>query len=215
MKRYLVFLIYFTIVFGAAAEEIDGEIDISFVKPYDRFAPSFCGSFRPEFLKWRSFSLGAGLALHISSRYSYETTDYMAIPDSTDWYFFNENLIEMVNFEFFGETRWRFLGRSDEAHWKGWLSLNFGAMIHSSNKTTYLTQFEGDTLGYVTDTRKYAITFKAKYRTDPFLSPGLLIGIGNFIVGYKHWIYYDDFTLELGKPGRTVGTLRVGYRFLW
>ncbi len=221
MNKYFACLILLALAGSCAAEEIDGEVNISLVDPYQRLAPGFCGSIRPDFLQWRGLSLGGGLALHISSRFKYETSDLDTITaaDSTSsykigWLYFNENFLEVINFEFFVEGRWQFLGRAEDAQWKSWLTLIGGGIINSSVITNYQTQYD-DSAGYIVDLEKYVRTFETQYRSEAYLSPGILIGIGNFIVGYRHWIIFNDEALEQGKPARMVGTLRLGYRFTW
>ena len=214
MKRLIIFLLLLMIATDGLSEEIDGEVNIAFVDPYDRLAPGFCLSYRPDFLKWKGLSLGGGLGMYISSRFSYETTD--AFPIETDstkvgWEFFNEYLMELINFEFFAEARWQLSGRHDDAQWKSWFTLNGGAIIHSGVRTRYQTQFFFDEpLNTITHIEKYYSRFKTRYRTDFYLAPGILIGIGNFTVGYRHWLYTNAETLELGYPGRTLGSLRLG-----
>ncbi len=217
MKRITVLLIVLSIAAAATAEEITGEINVSIIDPYDRFVPGFCGSYRPEILQWKGLSLGAGMALYFSGQFKYETTDITDMPDSSNWYELRESYLEIVNFDFFLEGRWQFLGLSDEAHWKAWLSLSGGAIVHSSVKMIHITEFEEDTTisKYLIPRDKHENLYKNEYRTDYYLSPGFLIGIGNFIVGYRHWIYFDESALKKGKPGRTFGTIRLGYRFTW
>jgi len=218
MKKYLILFSLLLFAGSALAEEIDGEINVSFVEPYDRLAPGFSGSYRPETLEWRGLSLGAGLALHISSRFRYETTEPLQIADTSHfhygWYYFDENFLEITDFDFFVEGRWQFLGRSEESKWRAWLSLIGGMIINSSTVTRYQTQYE-DSSYYVVDLVKYSDTFQTEYRSEAYLSPGFLIGIGNFIVGYRHWLVFDNSALKLDEPGRMLGTLRLGYRFTW
>jgi hypothetical protein len=203
MRTKLIIFILVLIASTSAAEEITGEIDISFLDPYDRLAPGFCGSYWPEIMQYKRMSMGAGLSLSISNRFNYETTvaeavDPVAYPN---WYEFEERLIELVNFDFFLAGRWKFAGLDEDAHWKGWLTLHAGAMIQTGNKVTYLTQ--------------YQLSAGSPSRTDVYVAPGILVGIGNFIVGYRHWIYTDESAVELGDPARTLGALRIGYRFTW
>lgn len=218
MKKFVVIAALLILAGAISAEEIDGEINISYVDPYERIAPGFCGSYRPEALQWQGFSLGAGLALHITSRFQYEETPVQVIDDTSHshygWNYFNENFLEITNFDFFAEGRWQFLGISEDLKWRAWLSLTGGFIINSGSVTRYQTQYE-DSSNYVIDLVKYSDTFKAEYRTEAYLSPGFLIGIGNFIVGYRHWLILDDSAIDPGKPGRMVGTFRLGYRFTW
>jgi hypothetical protein len=187
------------------------------IEPYQRFAPGFVGTFRPDFLAWRRFSLGAGLGLHISSRYQYETTTpqpITGISGKEGWYYFNENFIESSIFDFFAEAAWRFLGKDEDARWSGWLTLNSGLTVSAASRSAYQTQYEesGDSL---VSYAQYSLTYKTIYRTDAYLSPGVTIGINRFIVGYQHWFYFDENTIPRGKPARLSGTLRIGYRFTW
>ncbi|MCX6640028.1 MAG: hypothetical protein NTW14_06045 [bacterium] len=199
----------------AQANEIDGEVDISFVNPYEHFMPGFCASYRPEFLRWNRFSVGAGLALNISSRFKYETTNAQVIPDSLDWYYFDESFAELTNFDFFAEGRFILSNPDLTSKWKTWITLSGGAIINSNTRTVYETLFEQTQTGLLIDLQKYAYYYPIQYRTEGYLSPGLLIGVGDFIFGYRHWIYLDNTKIELGKPSRMVGTLRIGYRFTW
>lgn len=215
MKRYLLCLLVLPVLVQyAPAEEINGEVNVSFIDPYERFAPGFCVSFRPEMLDWRGLSLGAGLALHISSRFKYETTEAQAIPDTTNWYYFNENLTELANFDLFAEGRWQFLGRFDERNWKGWVTVNAGLIINSAQGTTYQTQYEVDG-DYIVSLYKYVLSPGTEYRTESYISPGLLFGAGNFIFGYRHWFFPESAHINRGQPGRMAGTVRLGYRFTW
>ena len=204
------------VVGGAAGHEIDGEVVISYIDPYNRLAPGFCGSFRPEFLDWKGLSLGGGLALHISSRYNYETTPWIEYTSTTydSSFFYDDKFIEIVNFEFFTETRFHFLGSDENARWKGWLTLNLGAVIHSATRSLYRTRqsYEG---GDLAEWVRFVYNLPDKYRTDLYTSPGLLIGIGNFVVGYRHWFYLEEPSIELGDAGKTTWTIRIGYRFMW
>ncbi|TKJ39709.1 hypothetical protein CEE37_10545 [candidate division LCP-89 bacterium B3_LCP] len=215
MKKAIILLSLFVIAYSASAHEITGEISIGFIDPYDRLAPGFCGSFTPEYLEGKWLSLGAGLALNISNRFNYETTPADSIPGFSDWWEFEERLVELVNFDFFLEGRLKFFGHSEDAHWKGWLTLNSGVIIQSSSGIVYITQFEVDAQDNIIDMLQYTSRSTNKYRTDLYLTPGVLIGIGNFVVGYKQWFYPGNSVLELGKPGQTLGTFRIGYRFIW
>ena len=175
---------------AAMAHEIVGEVNVSLFQPYDRLAPGFVGTFRPDFLAWRRFSLGAGLGLHISSRYQYETTNpqpIIGISGKEGWYYFNENFIESSIFDFFTEAAWRFLGADEDARWSGWLTLNSGIAVSAASRSAYQTQYEesGDSLiSYV----QYSLTYKTIYRSDVYLAPGVAIGINNFTIGYRHWL---------------------------
>lgn len=194
--------------------EITGEVNISWLDPYDRLAPGFCGTYWPEFLQYKGLFAGAGLALNISNRFNYETTLAEPIEGYPNWYYFEERLIELVNFDFFLAGRWQFAGRDEDAHWKTWLTLLTGLVLQTGNKVTYLTQYY-DSLETIWDIDKYSLSGGAATRTDFYLSPGILVGIGNFVVGYRHWIYTDESAVEPGDPARTNGALRIGYRFTW
>ncbi|MFH1861394.1 MAG: hypothetical protein ABH878_01160 [bacterium] len=200
------------------AEEIDGEINVTYIDPYQRLAPGFACSFRPEFLEWRSLSLGAGLSLQISSRYKYETTEPLAIednPNKVGWYYFNENFVELTNFNFFVESRWNYLGTEPESHFKSWITLSFGAIVNSCVKTTYQTQYEDSIGQYILDIDKYSFSYQTRYRSEGYVAPGILFGIGNFYFGYQHWFFFDEPELPEGYPGRSRSTIRLGYRFVW
>lgn len=233
MRKYFPLLVWLILCAGAAAEEVDGEVNLSLIDPYHRLAPGFCGSYRPEFLQWRNLSLGAGLALHISSRFNYQTTDPVLIPDSTDWYYYYQRFIEVVNFDFFAEGRWALFGADESqdlettvtgaslthpSRWKGWLTLTCGAVINSGTQSGFLTNYQDSVAGdyrYIIDFRQGYLQDVVQYRTDPYIAPGILIGIGNFIVGYRHWLFFDHFDIAKGDPARMLGTLRLGYRFIW
>jgi len=234
MRKVLTLLIWLALCGGAAAEEIDGEVNLSMIDPYQRLAPGFCGSYRPDLLQWRRLSLGGGLAMHISSRFNYETTNAALLPDSTDWYYYYQRFIEVVNFDFFGEARWAIFGADEpraedaaltgaesaqETRWKGWLTLTGGVIVNSGTRSGYLTNYQDSVAAggyhYIIDFRQGYLPDEVEYRTDAYLSPGLLIGIGKFIVGYRHWFYFDHFDIAKGEPARMVGTLRLGYRFTW
>ena len=221
MRKYLIPLLGLMLCSTAAAEEIDGEINISLVDPYRRLAPGFSGSYWPEFAQWRGLSIGAGLALHISSRFNYENTNLDTITpadtdDSTRWgkLYFNENYLEIVNFDFFAEGRWQFWGIGKQTRWRGWITVATGAIINSGAITNYQTQFR-DSASYAVDIDQYTRAFKPEYRTDLYVAPGFLIGISNFIVGYRHWLFFDHFDIAKGQPPRMLGTFRLGYRFTW
>jgi len=115
----------------------------------------------------------------------------------------------VVNFEFFSEGRWKWLGTPPDARWKAWLTLTGGVLIESSVRTTYQTQFE-DSSNYIIDANKYALTFKTRYRTEPYLAPGLLIGIGNFTIGYRHFVYFEDIDPAQRVSGQVAGNDPTG-----
>ncbi len=229
MKRLILALCILLIASNAIAEEIDGEVSVSLIDPYKKFIPGFSISFRPDILSWDRMSFGAGVSLYVSSRFNYETTNWIWYakgyydPDSTDWYYYDENLVELANYEIFTESRFRFLGKSEDDHWKGWLSLNLGVVDHASARTTFTTIAEQreyvDTLGVtqyeVLQTDRYSVDYNTVHKQSFYAAPGLMIGIGNFFAAYKHWIYFDSRDLIDGEPSQTLGTIRVGYRFLW
>jgi hypothetical protein len=202
------------------SQEIDGEVGAAYINPYHSVLPGFAVSFRPPFLRWKSFSLGAGMGINISSRFQYEgPTEDVPIPpepegDSTKhaqgWVYFDENFVELVNFNFFAEVRWQFLTQPEKKAWQGWLTLSGGEVVNSSVKTRYQTQYlPPDTSGVIEEYEKFTDRFAAKYRSEPYLAPGIMLGKGNFIFGYQHFVYFDAVDLIKGRP------LRLGYKFTW
>ncbi len=208
------------------ADELDLEVNISYIEPYENFVPGFSASIRPDLLKWGRFSLGGGLGIHVSSRFSYETprwilylSDYPLEDPANDTtyiinaHYYDDNLIEIINYEVYLEGRLQLLGDDEDAQWKAWLSLNIGFVDNSSIRTqhrTYATTPPNEV--YDVDDDRISWT---EHAANLYLSPGLSIGIGNFIVGYRHWIHFDESSLIKGEPARQLGTIRVGYRFIW
>jgi hypothetical protein len=231
MKRLILVPIFLLLLIpNASAEEISGEVDVSWADPYDVGVPSFSASFRPDIFNFDRLSFGGGLAIYVSSRLNYETTPLIEFEpdpefqtDSTVWRFFDDNFTELVNYEIFTETRFRLMGKSDDDHWKGWLTLHLGYVDHTSRRTLYTTVAEywehADSLGNTVferlDSEKFTFSLKTEHDATFYFSPGILVGIGNFIVGYRHWFYLDDKTLIEGEPARNLGTIRLGYRFTW
>jgi hypothetical protein len=225
MKYFYVTIACLILAAVSGAEEIDAELNVSLVgKPYEKALPGFGGSYRPDFLQFGEFSLGAGLLIDISDRFLYQNNDPQVMPDSVEqnskqWYYESDYFIEFVNFDFFAEGRWKFLGEDAKKSLKGWLTLNLGAIINSGARYQNLTNFQ-DSVGtsgihYIVDFRQAEYTLTSVYRTDPYVSPGLLIGIGNFYFGYRHWLFFDKFDVDAGEPARMLGTIRLGYRFTW
>lgn len=216
MKQIILLLTLFALFSSALSEEITGEVDLTMIDPYEKIASGFCLSYRPEILEWKGLSLGGGMGLYITSRFKFQTSDYILMEDSLDWYEFREDYLDIINLDMFLEGRWQLLGLADESHWKAWITISGGLIIHSSVKTTDLTEIWADTTtGYFYPMTENRIRYTTQQRTEPYFSPGLLIGIGNFVVGYRHWIYADDYAVKPGKPGRTIGMIRIGYRFIW
>ena len=210
----------------ASAEEIDGEVNVSLLAdPYQKVQPGFGGSYRPEFLQFGRFSLGAGFSISISDRFLYDDNGPLLMPDSVaqnnkKWYYERDYFIEFVDFDFYAEGRWQFLGDDSKSSTKGWLSLNLGAIVNSATQFINLTNFLDSSNAvnnyhYIIDYRQTEFSLKAQYRTDLYLSPGLLLGLGNFYFGYRHWFFFDSFDIADGEPARMLGTVRLGYRFIW
>jgi hypothetical protein len=233
MKSYLLLGIAMLLAVAASAEEIDGEVSVSILAdPYKKVQPGFGGSYRPEFLQFDRFSLGAGLMIHISDRFLYADNSPQVWPDSvpvpregganTQWYYERDFSIEFVDFDFSAEARYQLLSSEDERGFKAFLALNAGFIINSGARYEKLTNFldstynlGGNDLHTIVDFAQAEYTLKTQYRTDAYLSPGLLLGLGNFYFGYRHWLYFDSFDIVKGEPARMLGTVRLGYRFIW
>ncbi len=225
MKRWIYLLVLLVLAADVMAEEIDAEVNLSLVDPYGKVTTGFTASFRPEMLEWRGLSLGGGLGLHISNRFKYDQSPLNEFDpgeayttDTTTWYYFNKDFVEIINFDLYLEGRWRFFGAGLDDRFKGSITLSAGAIINSVAGTLKQTVFEGlndtdpiEILGY----GEYTYNLESEYRTDLYFSPGLIVDIKRFIVGYRHLFYFDDPTLIKGKAGRTVGIFRLGYRFFW
>ena len=100
------------------------------------------------------------------------------------------------------------------------MTLNVGAVLSLASITQYQTQFRDSVASngsewIVGGPLNYITASTAPMRFEPYVSPGFLIGIGNFTVGYRHWIYLKDLDIKPGQSGRLWGSLRIGYRFLW
>jgi hypothetical protein len=233
MKRYLILLTCLIFSTAAAAEEIDGEVNISVLnEPYlddFRIAPGFCVSWRPDFLQRDRWSLGAGASLSIASQFQYATSgldtidslNAPSLPERWGWLFFNEYFMEVTHPDFFLEGRYRLLGM-EEDRWKGWITLTLGEALSSAAVLRQQTQFDADDEN--APVFRIPRNFESQTRWEPYLSPGIMVGIKNFIIGYRHWIYFQKLDLEdkypPGQleepyPPRLLGTLRVGYRFTW
>ena len=214
----------------ALADEVSGEVGVSWADPYDKGVPGFSASFRPDIFNFGRLSFGGGIAIHVSSRFKYDDTPWIEFEpdpefqtDSTAWFFYDEYFIELVNYEVFTETRFRLLGDLDDDHWKGWLTLHLGYINQTGRPTQFSEVAEQweyvDSLGVtqydVLQSDRFTFTYKTEHDAVFYASPGILVGIGNFIVGYRHWFYFDDKSLIEGEPARQLGTIRVGYRFIW
>lgn len=232
MKRIFFTIVIFVLACQVNANEINGEVNISWVKPYEKLVPGFNITIRPELLEFGRFSFGGGVGMHISSRFNYDNSPHWmpidsanapSYTDSTEWFYYDEDFIELVNYELNIETRFRAFGNEDE-RWKGYLTLHAGFIIHASQRTLNQTiaeqlkeDYYNDSL-YTTsilnsDLNTY--TFKTEFDPSFYFAPGIMIGIDNFFVGYRHWFYFNDRTLAEGKPAETYFTFRVGYRFRW
>ncbi len=232
MKRLLLLSLIPMLFCNAGANEIDGEINVSWMKPYEIFMPGFNVTFRPEMLELGRFSFGAGLGMHVSSRYNYDNSpnwiefvpsDTSAITDTTDWFYFDEEYVELVNYELNTETRFRIFGTEDD-HWKGYLSLHAGYILHSAQRTLKQTvaeqlkeEFYNDSLysSSILYSEANTFTFKTEFESSFYFAPGVVLGVGNFIVGYRHWFHLSDRALVKGEPAESYFTFRVGYRFIW
>ena len=223
MKRWIFMLAVLILAADVMAEEIDAEVNLSLVDPYGKVATGFTGSFRPEMLEWRGLSLGGGLGLHISNRFKYDQSPLIDFDpgeayttDTTTWYYFDKDFIEIINFDLYLEGRWRFFGAGLDDRFKGSITLSAGALIHSVAGTLKRTIWEElDSNNEPLGIGVYIFNLESEYRTDLYISPGLLVDIKRFIVGYRHVFYFDDPKLMKGKAGKTVGIFRLGYRFFW
>jgi len=232
MKSCLLLCLAMLLATVASAEEIDGELNVSLLAdPYQKVQPGFGGSYRPEFLQFSRFSLGAGLMIHISDRFLYQDNNPDSLADSlayrpgganTQWYYEQDFSIEFVDFDFSTEARYQLLSSEDEGGFKAFLALNAGFIVNSGARYEKLTNFldsvytsQGNELHAIVDFAQAEYTLKTRYRTDLYLSPGLLLGLGNFYFGYRHWFFFDSFDVADGEPARMLGTVRLGYRFIW
>ena len=232
MKSYPLLCIAMLLTTVASAEEIDGEVNVSILAdPYEKVQPGFGGSYRPEFLQFNRFSLGAGLMIHISDRFLYADNSPQILADSlayrpgganTQWYYEKDFSIEFVDFDFSTEARYQLLSSEGERGLKAFLTLNAGLSINSGARYEKLTNFldsvyiyQGSELHTIVDFAQAEFNLKTQYRTDLYLSPGLLLGLGNFYFGYRHWFFFDSFDIADGEPARKLGTVRLGYRFIW
>jgi len=230
MKSCLLLCVAMLLAAIVSAEEIDGEVNVSLLAdPYDKVLPGFGASYRPDFLQFGRFSLGAGLMIYISDRFLYQDNNPDSLADSlayrpgganTQWYYEKDFSIEFVDFDFSAEARYQLLSSEDERGLKAFLTLNAGCIINSGARYEKLTNFldslsEGGEVHTIVDFAQAEFNLKTRYRTDLYLSPGLLFGVGNFYFGYRHWIFFDSFDISDGEPARMVGTVRLGYRFIW
>jgi hypothetical protein len=216
----LLTVMIFSFAAVAMAEEIDLETDLSLLRPYDKATPGLGGTWRPEFLQVNRWSLGIGLIANISNRFRYESTEPLPIPDSLQtpiggWKYINDNHLEVADFDFHLEARWRGFGLSDYEKWKGWLTLNLGYLLNTGAITQFQTQYRDSANYVVNGPLTYVSSYTSPTRKDPYISPGILVGIGNWIIGYRQWFYFDNFTIRPGEAGRLRGSLRLGYRFQW
>jgi|GEM_PF-3369355 hypothetical protein len=231
MKSCLLLCLAMLLAAIAYAEEIDGEVNVSLLAdPYDKVLPGFGASYRPEILQFGRFSLGAGLIIDISDRFLYDDNTPQVWPDSvtpprqgganTQWYFERDFSIEFVNFDFSAEARYQLLESQSERGFKVFLALNAGCIFNTAPRYEKLINFLDSTsqvtnLHYIVDYVEADLSLKAKNRADLYLSPGLLFGVGNFYFGYRHWFFFDSFDISDGEPARMLGTVRLGYRFIW
>jgi len=229
MKRYFILLACLIFSTAAAAEEINGEANVTVLgEPYQddfKIAPGFCLSWRPDFLEWDRLSLGGGLALSIASQFQYHLSEVNTIADTSHprfgWLYFNEYFMEVTHPDFFLEGRYRLLGE-EEQRWKGWITLTLGESLSSAAVIRQQTQF--DTANFNNIPLQFQSNLESQTRWEPYISPGFLVGIKNFIIGYRHWFYFVSRDLDEKfppddpgnpYPPRMLGTLRVGYRFTW
>lgn len=217
-KIILLTALVFSVAAVAAAEEFNFETNLSLLSPYDKLTPGIGGTWRPEFLQHNRLSLGFGVIADISNRFFLENTPTQFMPDSgqaTGWMYTDNNHMEMTSFDLHMEGRWRIYGDTDYCKWKSWLTLNVGDVINTGTIIQFQSQFKVSNEEIVQGPNDYISTYSAPTRLDPYISPGFLVGIGNFTVGYRQWFYFDHFSISNGEPGRMWGSLRLGYRFQW
>jgi hypothetical protein len=217
-KLILLLALVFSFAVNATAEEVNLETNISLITPYDKVTSGLGGTWRPEIFSWGRLSLGLGMVANISSRFYYETTPALPIPDSSissGWKYTNDNHLEVADFDFHLEGRYQVLGDYDNTKWKGWLTLTLGEVINTGAITQYQSHFRDSANYMVQGPITYITTYTSPTRVDAYISPGFLVGIGNFTVGYRQWFYFDNFDIRPGEAGRLRGSLRIGYRFQW
>ncbi|MFH1735465.1 MAG: hypothetical protein ABIE92_12215 [bacterium] len=224
MKYLIPCLLLLAMVGVSHAEEITANINVSLVDPYSHVVPGFNISLRPEFADFGRFSFGAGFGMHISNRINYYNSNWIEfVPsdttydtDTTDWFYFDEEFIDLIHYEIFLDARYRVLGRSEEDKWKGYLSINLGFVSNAgkqSLKETVAGQHK-DELNIITS-NVFAYNFQTEYENSIYLSPGIQVGVNSFIFGYRHWILFNNRDLIDGKPAQMIGTANLGYRFSW